>query len=619
MAVKSWIQRFQNYITGDRPWLPGAAAAVLSLGMWQIGAWRELEQFGYNALFQIRPQRNWDSRVATIAIDQPSLQEYGQFPWKRDRYAKLLQVLQAAPPAAIGFDILFLAPSPVDGEFAEAIAANGKVILARAWDEKGKSLQALPTLASSAAGVGHILHQRDSDGISRTATIWVNAGDRSIPGLAPAMLEVYNASANPPDRVSVPEPAASQNFQNVWINWPGKTQAAATYSFADVAEGRVNPGVFAGKLVLVGPAATGMDPLSTPLDREPATAGVYLHAALLDNLLNERLLQRLPDWATIPLVLVLGPATSWVLFNHKLRGRMAIALALPPIWFAIALAAFSWGNLWIPVAAPIGTILLSGVGVLLREQYEKQQLMSLFAQHVAPEMAEVIWQRKEEIFENGELEAQELTATVLFMDIRGFTTISETMAPRDLLNWLNQYLDAMARCIMDRGGVIDKYIGDAIMAVFGIPFPQAQVEDVTRDATAAIAASFDMHKRLEELNEHFIAEGKPVIKFGIGIHTGTVVAGTVGGAERLSYSVLGDTVNVAARLEAMTKTLTADSPYKILLTDSTLAHLGDRYLAKEVGAIQLRGKQTDTMVYTILGEQAVAAEPVGDGAAAVET
>lgn len=598
-----WIKRLQNYITSDRPWLPGAIAAVISLGIWQLGGWQELENFGYNGLFQIRPQRKWDDRVVTIAIDQPSLQEYGQFPWKRERYIKLLQALQAAPPAAIGFDILFIAPSPVDNQLAEAIAANGKVILARAWDEKGRSLQALPVLADAAALVGHILHQRDSDGISRKATIWVNAGGYNIPGLALAMLEVYNSSVNPNERIPLPEPIASQNFQNVWINWLAKTQTAPTYSFVDVAEGRVNPKIFANKLVLIGPTATGMDPLSTPLDRDPPTAGVYLHAALLDNLLNNQLLKRFPDWATISLVLAIGPASSWLLFNRKLRERIIIGLALPPIWFALALAAFSWGNWWIPVATPIGTILLAGIGVQLREQYEKQQLMSLFAQHVAPEMAEVIWQRKEEIFENGELEAQELTATVLFMDIRGFTTISETMPPRELLNWLNEYLDAMARCIMNRGGVIDKYIGDAIMAVFGIPFPQTQAEDIARNAVAAIQASIDMHKCLEELNKRFIAEGKPVIKFGIGIHTGTVVAGTVGGAERLSYSVLGDTVNVAARLESMTKTLTADNPYKILLTDSTLAYLGEHYLTKEVGAIQLRGKQTETMVYTILGEK----------------
>ncbi|MBW4492554.1 MAG: adenylate/guanylate cyclase domain-containing protein [Oscillatoria princeps RMCB-10] len=594
MVVKSWMQRVQNYLAGTHPWLPGAVAAAVSVGMSQLGAWQQLEQLGYNALFQLRPPLNWDERIAAIAIDQPSLQEYGQFPWKRDRYAQLLRALQKSPPAAIGFDILWVAPSPADGQLAAAIAGSGKAVLALAWDKEGKVLPPLPALERAAAKVGHILHRADDDGISRQGTLFV----QSLPALGMAVLNVGNAGT----QLGWPTPVAGQKLQNVWINWPGKTEAVPTYSFADVAEGRVDSSVFAGKLVLVGATATGMDPLRTPLNHNPPTAGVYLHAALIDNILNNRLLQRLPDWAGTLLLLAIGPATSWLLFDRQLRGRIAIALLLPPAYFALALAAFSWGSLWVPVAAPIGTVLFALLGVQLREQYEKQQLMNLFAQHVAPEMAQVIWERKEEIFENGELEAMELTATVLFMDIRGFTTISESLPPRELLSWLNLYLDAMASCIMEHGGVIDKYIGDAIMAVFGIPFPQGQDEDIKRSAQAAIAASLAMHERLKLLNERFKTEGRPQIKFGIGIHTGTVVAGTVGGAGRLSYSVLGDTVNVAARLESMTKTLTADKPYKILLTDRTLACVSDCYGAEEVGAIQLRGKQTDTLVYTISGE-----------------
>ena len=189
------------------------------------------------------------------------------------------------------------------------------------------------------------------------------------------------------------------------------------------------------------------------------------------------------------------------------------------------------------------------------------------------------------------------------MDIRGFTTISESLPPRELLSWLNLYLDQMARCIMRHGGVIDKYIGDAIMAVFGIPFPQTEEAEIQQDALKAIAASLEMHHQLQQLNEHLKAQGKPLIKIGIGIHTGSVVAGTVGGAERLSYSVVGDTVNVAARLEAMNKELTANLPYHILVSGKTHEYVGDRYRAQEAGEIQLRGKESATMVYAILGTQ----------------
>ncbi|MCT7952522.1 adenylate/guanylate cyclase domain-containing protein [Ancylothrix sp. C2] len=600
MVVKTGLQRIQSFLTGNYPWLPGAMAAVVSVSIAGLGYWKQPENLAYNTFYQLRPQLKWDERIAVIAIDQASLQEYGQFPWPRTRYAQLLQALEKTPPAAIGFDILWIAPSANDEELASALAANNRSVLARAWDKQGKSLQVLPKLASAAAGVGHILHQPDEDGISRNSTIWVNTPQISIPGLSAAMLQVYNAN-NPGKTVGIPAARKAEKYQNIWINWPSKTEYLTTYSFADIAEGRINPDL-TGKLVLVGATATGMDEMRTPLNQKPPTSGVYLYAAVIDNLLNQRLLKPSDHWFDLLILLMAGPVTSWFLFERKLKERIFIGLMLPPAWFTIVFAAFCWGNLWFPVAAPVATILLTLLFVQVREQYEKQQLMSLFAQHVAPEMAEVIWERKDEIFENGELEAQELTATVLFMDIRSFTSISENMKPRDLLNWLNQYFDVMARCIMEHGGVIDKYIGDAIMAVFGIPFPQGQVENIKGDATAAIAASMAMHERLKELNKRFEEEGKPVIKFGIGIHTGTVVAGTVGGAERLSYSVVGDTVNVAARLEAMTKNLTADKQFKILLTDRTYSYVSDRYLAEEVGAIQLRGKADETTVYTIVGE-----------------
>jgi adenylate cyclase len=153
--------------------------------------------------------------------------------------------------------------------------------------------------------------------------------------------------------------------------------------------------------------------------------------------------------------------------------------------------------------------------------------MQLFEKHVAPETAKMIWQRKAEIFQQGELEPQEITATVLF-------------------------------------------IGDAIMAVFGVPFSHSQEKDIQQDAINAIAACIDMHASLAELNQKLVTEGKPLIKFGIGLHTGQMVAGSVGGGKGLNYSVISDAVNVAARLEAMNKNITSDSPYNLLLTEKTL-------------------------------------------------
>jgi class 3 adenylate cyclase/CHASE2 domain-containing sensor protein len=603
MKFKEWIDHLKQnqlinlrqYIITNPPWMTGALAGLMSVAMLQLGMWKPLEYLGYNTLFQIResgiwPNPGWDRRIAVIAIERHSLQEYGQFPWPRNRYAELLSALKKSPPTAVGFDILFLDPSPKDDILAAAIAANGKVVLASTIKE-----EPVASLKAVAGGVGHITHEADSDGISRESKIFLDG----IPNFGLAMTHRYNA-ANPQNPVLLPQ---SNNMQakKVWVNWPGKTKNLPTYAFVDVVQGRIPADALTNKLVLVGIVATGFDPISSPLDRN--TAGVYLYAALIDNLLNQRLLQRLPILVEMLLLFGIGPLTGWVLWNRGVRARIAIALGLPIIWIGAAAVLFGFFFWWVPIAAPIGTLILAGTALQLREQYEKQQLMRLFEKHVDPETAQLIWQRKAEIFEQGELEPQELTATVLFMDIRSFTSISEKMPPRDLLNWLNNYLEAMTDCIMDHGGVVDKYIGDAIMAVFGVPFCHSEYPEIQKDALNAVAACIAMHDKLHELNQQLRIDRKPLIKFGIGLHTGQLVAGTVGGSRRLNYSVIGDAVNVAARLEAMNKEIVSDSPFNLLVTGRTFAYVRDRYEGQKVGSIQLRGKKEETVVYAILGEK----------------
>jgi adenylate cyclase len=603
MKFKEWIDHFKQnqllsirqYIATNPTWIAGTVAGIASVGMLQLGIWNPLEYLGYKTLFEIResgilPNPGWDSRIAVIAIEPHSLQEYGQFPWPRNRYAQLLEALKKSPPTAVGFDILFLDPSPKDDILKKAIAANGKVVLARTSKE-----EPVASLKSVAAGVGHIVHQPDSDGISRQSNIFLNG----IPNFGLAMTHRYNA-ANPQDPILLPHPKNKQ-AKNVWVNWPGKTENLPTYAFVDVVEGRIPQKALANKLILVGLVTTGLDTISSPLNQ--TTGGVYLYTALVDNLLNQRLLWRLPILLEIILLLAIGPITSLLLCNRDVKTRIAIALGLPVAWMTVAALLFGFYSCWIPIAAPIGTIILSGTALQVREQYEKQQLMKLFEKHVAPETARLIWEHKNQIFEQGELEPQELTATVLFMDIRSFTSISEKMRPRDLLDWLNTYLEAMTDCIMDHGGVVDKYIGDAIMAVFGVPFCHTEYSEIQQDALNAVAACIAMHEKLHELNQQLRIERKPLIKFGIGLHTGQLVAGSVGGSRRLNYSVIGDAVNVAARLEAMNKEIVSDSPFNLLVTGRTFAYVRNHYEGQKVGAIQLRGKKEETVVYAILGEK----------------
>ncbi|HAZ45661.1 MAG TPA: adenylate/guanylate cyclase domain-containing protein [Cyanobacteria bacterium UBA11369] len=597
-----------RYVARIQGLLPGFIAAIISLAVWQVGGWKALEQIGYNSLFQIRdtgilPKPNWDKRVVVIAIDEASLGKLGRFPFSRDRYTKLLQALSPSRPAAVGLDIIFAEPSPDDSQLADAIRASGNVILAQASDDKVQFIHIETILDQAAAARGHISHNPDTDGISRQAALKF----KGLSSLGLAMVQLYS-SDNPGESEQLEKFLTSlsqdnRQFQYVWLNWPGKRQSLPTYSFADVLEGKVSKNALTGKFVLVGITAMGFDPMVTPLNQMPPTSGVYLHAAAIDNLLNNRFLQPLPDWKTAILLLLIGPLTSGILSKLGAERRVAIALLLPLSWYGVSLTLFSSFSWWLPIAAPVGTILLAGIGLQLREQQEKQQLMSLFEKYMAKETANLIWQRKDEIIKNGELQPQEMVATVLFMDIRGFTTISEQLSPRELMPWLNQYLNAMSECIMNRGGVIDKYIGDAIMAIFGIPFARTKPEEIKQDALNCMAACLEMSERLEKLNQKFEAENQPKIKFGIGVHTGSIIAGSVGGGQRLNFSVLGDTVNVAARLEAMNKEVKEDNPYGILITNETWEYVSDRYNAKPVKSIQLRGRKQETIICSILGKK----------------
>ena len=355
----------------------------------------------------------------------------------------------------------------------------------------------------------------------------------------------------------------------------------------------------------MGTSATGLDPLRTPLNYNPPTVGVYQHATVIDNLLNQRALQPLPKPFTVVILFSLGIVTSGLLFKRGPIGRVGSAIGLGIAWVVGAFILFCLQHQWLPIAAPLATILLTGVALELREQQEKLRLMDLFSRYVAPETAKLLWQQKDNILEDGQLQANEQIATVLFMDIRGFTSISEKFTPRDLLNWLNRYLETMSDCIMDHGGVVDKYIGDAIMAVFGVPIPRTNQADIEQDAINAIAASIAMHHRLQRLNQQLQAEGKPLIQIGIGIHTGMVIAGSIGGSRRMNYSVLGDVVNIAARLEALNKEVVKDNPYHLLVTSETLTCLQGRYAVKPAGSFQLRGRQQPTTFFAILGEKTV--------------
>ncbi len=421
--------------------------------------------------------------------------------------------------------------------------------------------------------------------------------------------------------------------KTLWIRWPGeidpsprepsttrkiaaqnpskKPQAGylQTYSYVDVLKGRIDNSRFQNKIVLIGATAPGIDTLRTPFQSRLPTGGVYLHAATIDNLLNKSFLKRPPKWQRTLLLVVLAIASAQLLQRQGVYRRLSVLLCFPVAWGSFAYGSFLLGW-WLPVAAPLGTVALAGLVIQLHEQQEKQQLMDIFSMSVSPGTADLIWQHKDAILHRGELAAQTLTATVLFMDIRGFSGIAETLPSQQLLPWLNQYFETMTDCIMDHGGMVDKYIGDAIMAVFGAPLPRSSVAEIQADAIAALTAALEMHDRLKALNLHLARQNLPTIEFGIGIHTGSLIGGTVGSRHRLSYSVFGDSVNIAARLESMTKKLPKSAPFHMLISADTCQYTQAQFPVELFKSVNLRGRRSITDVYTLV-ENAPPSAPTG--------
>ena len=263
--------------------LPGTLIAIAIAGLLKMGLFDPLEQTAYRLLFQLRGSLPADQRLVMIEIDDASLEHLGRFPWSRQQYAKLLNLLDqpAANKNIVVLDLLFSEPSPSDAQLAEAMERHGQVVLASALDADGKPLMPVPQIQRAAIATGHILVQPSSDGMIRSV----------IPLLkGQLILGVAAVQAQSLVQAKVTLPPLDRPL---WLNWIGCANQAPHYSFVDVIEGKVNPQIFQNKIVLVGVTATGLDPLISPFNQTPPTSSLYLHATLIQNLLQQNLLHPL--------------------------------------------------------------------------------------------------------------------------------------------------------------------------------------------------------------------------------------------------------------------------------------------------------------------------------------
>lgn len=377
----------------------------------------------------------------------------------------------------------------------------------------------------------------------------------------------------------------------VLINYRGPRETYPYYSLADVVNHKCKPGTFRDKIVLVGASATGIGDLRTPPYGGIDYPGLEVHANVIDNMLNNGFLIRGAHQEILDLLLIL-------VFGIPLG--TALALVSPRwMWFGLALllpfglliyVAFVrgyWLNFTLPAATLTANVMLVSLYRALVEEKEKRKVRSAFGQYLSPEVIR-------RLLVNPQLvEPRKTEITVMFSDIRGFTTISEKLDAQDLALFLNGYLSDMTKIVFDTQGTLDKYIGDAVMAFWGAPFEEPD------HAANACNASLAMMKMVRAMQKQWEAEGKPKLDIGIGLNSGPASVGNMGSALRYGYTALGDTVNLSSRLEGLNK----EYGTHILVNESTYASVQNAgFLFRELDIIRVKGKLQPVTIYELVGK-----------------
>ena len=457
----------------------------------------------------------------------------------------------------------------------------------------------IPALAAAAAGSGHINFAPDPDGSYRRVPIGILAGDRLVPALGLELLRVRlgegaaRATITPAgvsmarigDR-ELPVDGAGQ----LWLDFLGPPRTIPHVGAADVLAGRAPADVLAGRIALVGFTAMGFDEVPTPF--AAVAPGVELQATVLDNVLQARALRR--PWWLVPLEAVAVVALG-ALVGAALRW-------LPGVWGGVGVAALALGYLVATQAlftasslALGGIYVVGGIGLAtiggavyrsVVEEGEKRKIRDAFQHYVNPEITELIAQEPGRLRLGGERRP----ITVLFSDIRGFTGMAERVPPETLGELLNQYLEAMTDVVFAHGGLLDKYIGDAVMAFWGAP------ADCPDHAIRCCDAALDMRTALERLNLGWREAGLPQIEIRIGINTGDAIVGNFGSSRRFSYTAVGDDVNLASRLEQLNERYGTG----VLISASTRRAIGDEFVCREIDHTRVKGRAQHVTVHELL-------------------
>lgn len=621
----------------------GITVVVSTLILWAraAGTLEDLELLAYDWSIRWQPyDREPHPGIVLITISEEDLQRLERWPLSDEALAELLEKVALKNPLAIGLDIYrnFQVPPGLD-RLNDVLTRHAEIFAVMKFP--GKSGEGIPgpsvLVGTDRIGFNDVLP--DPGGTVRRALLFLDDGERTKVSFSlmlalhylnkqkirplpdaehPEYLRLGNVTIPPfSSNVGGYVGADDRGYQTL-VRYHRASPPFQNVSLEAVLSDAIGPHVFTGKIVLIGLTAESVKdyfytPYSVGLTTRQQIPGIEFHAHLVAQFLRSALNGEEPirSWPD-------AGEGVWIVLWCVIGG--AIGLWVRALWSFVALIGcmvgiLAFGGLWaleqgwwIPVIPPVLGFVATGglvtVSMRRRERHERTLLMDIFSRHVSAQVADAIWKDREQFLHNGRLKPRKQMVTVLFADLQNFTRVAENLTPQDLMEWLNMYMEVIAGKIMAYGGVVDDYFGDGVKADFGVPFARTRESEIREDAQHAVLCALAMREEINRLNKDWQSRGFPQAALRIGIHTGTVVAGSLGSARRLKYTTIGDTVNVAARLENWAKDewerKMGKDPCRILIGHTTREYLGARWPTEEVGALQLKGKAQLVKVYRVL-------------------
>lgn len=570
--------------------------------------------------FKARGAIHHENRVIIAAIDEKSIEKLGRWPWSRDKLAAMVDKLAGSGAELICFDIILSEKEQNDPALGRSLYDAGTVVLPIVFDFDRKAtldtskikdfslssvlnpekfekyppilarraLIPVPELLESSMGIGYINMFPDSDGTLRWESLVAAYDNNLYPSFTLETAALYLGI--PQDRVILNSTESVQlgktniptdKWGRTLINYYGPERTFLHIPISDIIEGKFPPDLFKGKIVLVGATAIGIYDLRvTPFSA--GMPGIEKHASVISSILDDNLLKTVPLWTNISILLATGIAFSLLIYRFKAAGAYATTAFFLIFTVGGAYYLFSQKGVIINMALPSLNIIFIFVCATaykyIREERFSRKIRSMFSNYVTERVVEALIKNPE----MAKLGGERREVTVLFSDIRGFTTFSEKHSPENVVAILNEYLGAMTEVIFKWEGTLDKFIGDAIVVFWGAPLKQEN------HAELALRCSLHMIKRLEDLQRKWTAEGKDTLDIGIGLNTGEVLVGNIGAqGKKMDYTVIGDHVNLGARVESLTKRYHAH----ILMTEFTMDKVRHIIEGGKVGHLSIIGQE----------------------------